>query len=685
MLLAVGAVVVAGSVWLFYEVRAESGRQGWAGPLLAVGAFVVGLAQVATSALMLRPDGGRVSPAAAGTTGPRPDRPGMTSLDPPQLAGIYARGRDRLVRQLSGVHSWQLRRVPRVRVLHGMGGAGKTTIAQAAAERLQASGVLVWWISAATETDLHTGMRQLASRLGATDGRGWLRPVRTRRGAVLVTTRDGDPTTWPTGPDSANAWYHLHPVGMLTLADGARVLLDRAGAQAGSVEAAGELAVRLGGLPLALSLVGHYLAEARQLPLPGVITTFTDYRAALETVGAPTIFGSLTEAQARRLIDRTWELSLDLLAERGLPRARTLLRLLSLLADAPVPYRLIDAAVLAGSPLFQGIEASELRGLLRALAGMGLIDADPTDSPEAVPALRIHPLIRDVSRHHVQAGGQLAEYLQLAIGLADVAAATDHHDPANWPTWQALAPHILHLVTWTAGLPEAASIAFEPVARSGRAASNYLGAAGLYSTARDQAGTVHSVCRRLLGPQHPETLRLQANWANWTGVSNDPAAARDQFLALLPIQERICGVDDPATLDARFGVARWTGQAGDAAAARDQFAALLTVLERVLGVDDPTTLAGRYALARWTGEAGDPAAARDQLTELIPIWERVLGNEDHRTLMARFELARCTGEAGDHPAARKQLTELLPICERVLGTDYVDTRKVRDQLARWTA
>ena len=106
---------------------------------------------------------------------------------------------------------------------------------------------------------------------------------------------------------------------------------------------------------------------------------------------------------------------------------------------------------------------------------------------------------------------------------------------------------------------------------------------------------------------------MQTTWpltARWTGEAGDPVAARDQYAALLPVRERVIGPDHPATLRTRHDLAHLTGQAGDPAGARDLFAELVPVRERVSGPEHPDTLNARANLAYWTERAnGNPNPA----------------------------------------------------------------------------
>jgi hypothetical protein len=164
-------------------------------------------------------------------------------------------------------------------------------------------------------------------------GTGWARAG--RRGLVLVTSRQCSPARW-------GAAASLERVDVLGDREAAQVVLDLA-PTAGDREQARALGRRLGGLPLALHVAGAYLGSdfARW-------SSFAAYQHALdlEPGHALSAFPE-DEADDRATLTRTWELSLDDLARRGIGHARALLRLLSCYAPAlPIPLDLLDAELL---------------------------------------------------------------------------------------------------------------------------------------------------------------------------------------------------------------------------------------------------------------------------------------------------------------------------------------------------
>ena len=143
------------------------------------------------------------------------------------------------------------------------------------------------------------------------------------------------------------------------------------------------LAVRLGGLPLALKIAGSYLASSAAIPAgftdAGTITTYQRYREAMDAGQPVAALGQpseqMTQVEVRTLINRTWELTLDRLDARQLPEARQVLRLLAVFADAPVPYELLlSPTVLADSLVFPGITGARLWQAMTALDDFGLLE-----------------------------------------------------------------------------------------------------------------------------------------------------------------------------------------------------------------------------------------------------------------------------------------------------------------------
>ena len=614
---------------------------------------------------------------------------------------------------------------PRVVALHGLGGAGKTSVAVEYAHRHLAEVGLAWQFPAEDPVLLLAEFVRLAVQLGAREMVDARDPVASvhgvlavfpadwllvfdnvlnqqavqpflppaGRGRVLITSQSA---AWPAGQGAE--------VPVLDTEVAAGFLANRTGDP--DKQTAEDLAVELGGLPLALEQAAAYI-QATGTTLAGYLSVFRDRRADLLARGEAA--GHPADVAA------TLGLALSRLGEEA-PAAAGLLRLLACLAPEPVPVTLLLTNALVAGELAPGVAAM-----------VGPLLGDAVAVGDAIAALRRYSLVTPAGDNLVlvhrlvqhstlaQASADTAGQLeQAAAALVEAAIPAEPWLPAAWPACAALLPHARAVLGLTSGgmllialfLGHSGSYAaardlFQLIADAYRDDDAYgpehpdtlsarknlarwTGQAGDAAAARDQYAALLPIHERVLGPEHPDTLPVRSSLARWTGNSGDPAAARDQYAALLPIEERVLGPEHSNTLTARANLADFTGQAGDAAAARDQYAALLPTRERVSGPEHPATLTTRANLAYWTGQAGDAAAARDQFTALLPISERVLGPEHPDTLSPRVNLARWTGEAGDAAAARDLFAALLPIRERVLGPEHPDTLAIRYQLARWT-
>jgi hypothetical protein len=637
------------------------------------------------------------------------------------------RGRDDLIAELVDAAG-------QVRVVYGLGGCGKTTLALEVAYQARQCGVEVWWVSAVEADSLVAGIRTVGRRLGVTDaelnrgdvcdviwerlsartapwllvldnaddpqiltgpgtwvgeGRGWLRPVDSAVGQVLVTSRDGAETSW-------GAWCIRRRLPVLPSDQAAQVLIDRTGNVAGSDDEARALADRLGGLPLAVRIAGSYLAEAAAIPAafaePGLIRTFRQYQDALDAGDLDAVFrapgtGQPSQDEARRLIGRTWDLSLDLLDARQIPEARRLLRLLACFADAPIPHELLlHPATLSASTLFEAITGTSLWNALQSLDGFGLVHLD-LETQAAIPITRLHPLVRDTSTPRPDVtDGDYATYLKLAARLLYRAIDAEEtglpEDPPMWPVWQVLSPHILHLfevLTLTPDHPEDAPMV---LAHAANFAARYQAAQGLRLQAEALQRELLVICEEAFGVDHPNTLDIRHSIANRTAERGDYAGAEAQFRDVLAARARVLGPDHPGTLNTRHEVARMMAELGDHAGAEAEYRNILAIRMWIQGPDHPSTLTTRNAIAAEMEQQGDHAGAEAQFRDVLAARARVLGPDHPGTLNTRNYIAWMIAEHGDYAGAEAEYRDVLAARLRVQGPGHPDTLAARYEIAR---
>ncbi len=612
---------------------------------------------------------------------------------------------------------------PRNQVLCGLGGGGKSTVAVAASQKAARRGTDVWWVSAATTTELHEGMRQVALRLGASeaevgrawegrdsatdllwrllerhpqrwllvvdnaddltllaaehadfaDGTGWLRPVLSAAGRLLVTSRNRNSRHW-------GHWWQTHSVDTLPLVDATEVLRKVAGPAAGPTADAMVLADRLGRLPLALRPAGAHLALTAGAPRQDTATTYVaclarlddaDLRDLLTSTEAPSHQGvnDLPEHRARQVIGRTWELSLDYLASRGMPEARRLLRLLSFFAQAPVPCVLLRSAVIGGTAgLLPGCDGPRLWRLLQALADMHLVDlpapgpggdagsssregmrartGDFTETENEArlsDAVRLHPFVRAATRVQGDAVAEENTYLGVIAELLATASLAETtispEEPARWPLWQSLTPHVLHLVHIADTRPETSRQVARAAVFTAVAVGRALRARGLYGRAEDVFVVALRVGCRILGGRDEASLAAHHELAAIHLARGRLDEAETAYSTMASHRCATLGVDHPDTLVSRHMLAYVWHLRGQLAKAEEEYRAILEVRTRVLGERDAFTLATRYRVARVLRHRGRPVEARTEMEAVVVLRSEVLRPEHPRTLNARRELA----------------------------------------------
>jgi hypothetical protein len=474
-------------------------------------------------------------------------------------------------------------------VICGPGGMGKTTMAARAAEHAESLGQAVFWIRWRDEESLTAQMIEVAITLGLPPGevgaaqesggsildlvwgqltavggwvvvldnidrpldvsptgepvwehRGWIRPGGA--GLLVVTSRDRSPGTWGRGAE-------LVGLGPLEGHDGAQVLLDLA-PDGGSQEAAEGLARRLGGLPLALHAAGTALA----LPTAR-LGTFQAYQDALADRSAEVLpeRPDVTDpALARALVGYTWELSLDQLNAEGKPLARLLLRSLAMLAEAPVPIGIVGPGLIPKTE-FDGVSQAAVDGALAGLEQYSLVDAPSLDRTFRIRTVVLHPLVRETTILLArQAGYDDAWAHTVEDHLIDESALYVSQGRTAWLMNRLLAPHMATLP----GLSSADITRFYSARNAVDNIADEFRRAGDAAVEIILRQTVLDAEIKVLGPDHPDTLKSQNNLALTLDSLGRHNEAEELHRRTLDTRTRTLDPDHPNTLQSQNNLAK---------------------------------------------------------------------------------------------------------------------------------
>ena len=565
-----------------------------------------------------------------------------------------------------------------VQVLQGMGGIGKTQLANEYAHRFAEGYDVAWWINAEQAGLVGDQFASLGAALGSVQPGASTEAVRS---AVLAWLRErgrwllvfdnaedpADVTGWLPGGSGhvlitsrARGWAEIAvpvEVDMFHRAESVAILRNRI---TGLDESdANRLAAELGDLPLAIVQAGGYMRETG-MPAAEYLNLLRTHAGRLLDQVAPGSAYPRSLAAATRLI-----------AERLVrddPAAAQLANLCAFMAPEPIPEDLFTraAAELPGELAARAADPLAWRQTLGHLTRQSLARIDQH-------GLELHRLTQAILRDSL-APEQAAATREQSEALLVAGEPGSPADVTTWPRWARLMPHLLAADLADTSNPRLRWLACH-------SCCYLLARGGDTRIGGDLAGNLRQRWRERLGDDDQNALTATAYLARSLWNTSRYTEARDLDQDILARRRRVLGDDHPSTVSSAHNLASDLRELGDVQAARDLDRDSLDRRRRALGDDHPYTLQSANSLASDLRLLGDVQAARDLDQETLDRKRWVLGPEHPSTMISAGNLAIDLRLLGDVQAARDLDQYMLDCKRRVLGEDHPSTLTSAGNLA----
>jgi transcriptional regulator with XRE-family HTH domain len=539
-------------------------------------------------------------------------------------------GRDTVLEQIHYSLCTDASGTVRVVPLHGIGGVGKTQLAIEYAHLHADEYQLVWWVSAQTIALAARDLLELATALGLSID-GPIEVVLPRLWAALA-NRDDWLLIYDNVDDVAVVAQFRPPESGRLLVTSRAPMVGRLGTivevaefdrgeavqllvnrcPAITVDEADQVAAALGDLPLAVEQAGCFLSETPSLDVSDYLQLLAA-QPAQAGLADPTVDrhpGLVAVVEASRA-------QLDSIC----PPAAALLDQMAFLAPDPLPIVPLREPSHDGDIGVRVGDVATTTKIIRDITSLGLVRHTSS-------GVQMHRLVQALLRTRLDTVNQTrARHTTRQLLATAHPASTRPDEPAIWPVYATLLPHVLALLEHSAS-EDCAQVDPDQYRALAIDTTRYLYVSAQYSTGRNLAQRIHTRWTETLGPDHPDTLRSANRLVAALSGLGEYKAAQDLADETWRRLQRVLGEDHPDTLSAANNLAIELSNLGGFAAAEDLFRDTWQRQLRVLGNDHPRTLRSANNLAENLTRLGEFAAARDLHRDTWRRQLRVLG-EDH--------------------------------------------------------
>lgn len=565
--------------------------------------------------------------------------------------------------------------------LHGLGGVGKTQIALEYAYRHESDYNYVFWISGVSQTELLSGFKNIARLSGCTKGTrdpskiaihvlNWLRvtknwlliidnlddisivrnylPTTDGAGHTLITTRnknsDGIPAEGFEVPG-------MHPE------DCVQFLLERGRLPDQTSEIryeAHRIVEELGYLPLAIEQAASYIRISQNVN--EYLTTYKKQRQELlnwrPSGNDPYAF----------TVAATLKLSLNSLQSSN-PQVFALVQYLAFMNPDEILVEFLKDGIDVLPSNIQVLIKNNLGWIksLKELEKFSLINVFKEGT-----RISIHRLVQAVIQDELDSSLQtsiVSHIIQLGLRcFPDMSNSTERESCRRYRS------QVIACLEQGDGAKEGPEWQILSV-RVGR----YLFEDGFYKDSLRWRTLTFDIKKRVLGPDHPDTLMsMQYLAGTYLNMGRDAEAARIHE-QMLEARKRTLGLEHPDTLSSMHGLATAFLNMGRHADGAQMLQQTLEARKRTLGPEHPDTLSSMHNLATAYLNLGRNAEGTQIHEQTLEVRKRTLGPDHPNTLMSMLYVATGYNCLGWNAKAAPMHEQTLEAQKRTLGPEHPDT------------
>jgi tetratricopeptide (TPR) repeat protein len=502
----------------------------------------------------------------------------------------------------------------------------------------------------------------------------------SQNGSILVTTRDEDAAFRLTG--GPKDIIRINPMEK----DHALALLQRKLGNGVDKDAATELAVALGFIPLAITQAAAYIQQRG--PRCSIQQYTRQFYKSDQSKASLLDYdtGDLRrDLSASNSVIATWQISFDYIRQTR-PSAANLLSLMSFFDRQGIPASLLqrDSGPDDG---YKGSSTSDDDG--SSTASESSIDKEFEDDIVVLKnfslitmnvdgkMFEMHSLVQLSTRKWLEAKGQLEKWKQQYIARLCQAYPSGNYE--NWKSCQLLHAHAEAAVEQKPmdkeSIIEWALLLYN--------AGWYAWAQGAYKEAEKMVQKATRVREKTLGQEEPGTLAAVSLLGEVLLAQGRYKEAEDLFVQVMETSSRVLGQEHPDTLTNMANLASTFWNQGRWKEAEDLFVQVMETRKRVLGQEHPSTLTSMANLASTYRNQGRWKEAEDLEVQVMETSSRVLGQEHPDTLTSMNNLAFTLKSRGRDGEAVAMMIQCAGLRKKKLGIGHPDSVSSLEALNRW--